>query len=166
MLTNGGFMNISKKFFNVFLVFYTISTINVQAHYIEPMLQVEELMLLDDFYKALGAQKPTVIKLYSKNCPHCKMFEKPFEEGAKKHKNVDFFSADGKKLNASTIVKEVTHNKIKIPGFPTILYIKDGAIVDYMIGGDPKKHTEKVESLIHGTKNSKKDTKKHKKETN
>jgi hypothetical protein len=84
------------------------------------------------------------------------MFEKPFEETAKKYRNIDFFSVDGKKLNAPKVVSEVTKNKIKIPGFPTILYIKDGAIVDYMIGGDPSKHAEKVKNLIGTIKNTKK----------
>ena len=153
------FMNISKKFFHVFLIFYTISSFSLKGHFVDQMLLIEEIELIDDLYTALRAQKPTVIKLYSKNCPHCKMLEKPFEETAKKYKKITFISADGKKLNAPKVVREITQDRIKIPGFPTILYIKDGAITDYLIGGDPKKHTEKVNSLM----NSKKDATKSKK---
>jgi thiol-disulfide isomerase/thioredoxin len=148
MLTNGGFMDISKKFFRLFFGLYLISTFNLQTHYVEAVELVDEIALIDDFYKALSSKKPTIIKLYSKNCPHCKMFEEPFKETARKYRNINFLSADGKKLNAAQVVKEVTNGKIQIPGYPTILYIKNGAIVDMLIGGDPKKHTEKVKNLI------------------
>ncbi len=148
MLTNGGFMDISKKLFRVFFGLYLISSFNLHTHYVEAIELVEEINTLDDFYKALSSKKPTIIKLYSQNCPHCKIFEEPFKETARKNRNITFLSADGKRLNASQIVKEVTHGKIKIPGYPSILYIKNGVIVDVLIGGDAKKHTEKVKFLI------------------
>lgn len=141
-------MNISKKFFRLFFGLYLIGTLNLDGHYVQNLALVEEIVLLDDLYKALNAKKPTVIKLYSKNCPHCKIFEKPFEETAKKYQSIDFFSANGKTLDASKIIKDITNNQIKIPGYPSILFIKNGKIVDYLIGGDPKKHTEKVKKLI------------------
>lgn len=140
-------MDISKKLFHVFFGLYLISSFNLQTHYVEAIEIVEEINTLDDFYKALSSKKPTIIKLYSQNCPHCRIFKEPFKDTARKNRNITFFSADGKKLNASQIVKEITHNKIKIPGYPSILYIKDGVISDILIGGDPKKHTEKVKSL-------------------
>jgi len=148
MLTNGGFMNISKNLFLVFLGFYLISSFNTQTHYVEPIEIVEEINHIDDFYKDLSSRKPTIIKLYSQNCPHCKMFEKPFKEMATKYRSINFLSADGKKLNASQIIKDVTKNEIKIPGYPSILYIKNGRIIDYLIGGDPKKLEAKIKKLI------------------
>src|SRR3990167_8760774 len=123
-------MCISRGLFRLFLGFYLIFALNLQSHFVEPITLVKEITLIDDFYKALTAQKPTAIKLYSKNCPHCKIFEKPFEESAKKCKNIDFFTIDGKRLNAPQIISEITNNQIKIPGYPTILYIKNGAITD------------------------------------
>jgi thiol-disulfide isomerase/thioredoxin len=147
MLTNGGFMNISKNLFRVFFGLYLISSFHLQTHYVEPIELIEEIKLLEQFLDTLNSKKPTIIKLHSQNCPHCKMFEEPFKETARKNRHITFLSADGKRLNASQIIKEVTHGKIKIPGYPSILYIKDGVITDVLIGGDTKKHIEKVKNL-------------------
>lgn len=143
-------MGFYKKILNVFFLFYIIGSLNIQCHYVDNVSLVQEIITIEELFDALNSEKPTVIKFYSMHCPHCKMFEKPFEESAKKYKNITFYSADGKKLNAPKVVAEFTEKyikPIKIPGFPTIIYIKDGKIQNYMIGGNPKKHIENLNNL-------------------
>lgn len=143
-------MGFYKKILNVFFLFYIIESFKLECHYVDKISLVQDIGNTEELLDALNSEKPTVIKLYSLHCPHCKMFEKPFEESAKKHKEIHFYSADGKKLNAPKIIAEFTEKydkQIKIPGFPTILYIKDGKIQNHMIGGNPKKHTENLNKL-------------------
>jgi len=125
-----------------FTIYYT------QAHYTEPVSLIQEIVTSDEFYGAIQARKPTIIKLYSEHCPYCSIFSKTFESVAKKHRNIQFFSLNGKKLNAPKVVSDFTKNSIKIPGYPSVLFIKNGNIVDFQIGGNPKVFEEKIQKYL------------------
>lgn len=137
-------MNISRKLLFYFLLF---NYSQFQPHYTQPVSLVDEITTSDELHEALQSKKSTVIKLYSQNCPYCNSFSKTFEEYAKKHRSINFLSADGKKLNAPKIVSDYTNNAIKVPGYPSVLYIKNGTISDYQIGGNPKVFEEKIHQL-------------------
>ena len=137
-------MNISNKLLIYFLLF---SYSQFQPHPTEPVLLVDEITTSDELHGALQSQKECVIKLYSQHCPYCNMFSKTFNDYAKKYRSMNFMSADGKKLNAPKIVGDITNNTLKIPGYPSVLYVKNGTIIDYQIGGNPKVFAEKIEKL-------------------
>ncbi len=137
-------MNISNKLLIYFLL---CSYGQFQPHSTEPVSLVDEITTNDELYGALQSKKPTVIKLYSQHCPYCNVFSKTFEKQAKNYRSMNFVSADGKKLNAPKIVGDFTNNTVKIPGYPSVLYIKNGTIVDYQIGGNPQVLEEKMQKL-------------------
>lgn len=137
-------MNISNKLLIYFLLF---NYNQFQPHYTQPVSLVDEITTSDELHRALQSRNPTIIKLYSQNCSYCTMFSKIFEDYAKKYRSINFISADGKKLNAPKIVSDFTKDTIKIPGYPAVLYIKNGTIADYQIGGNPKVLEEKVQNL-------------------
>lgn len=137
-------MNISNKLL-IYLLLFNYS--QSQPHSTEPVSLVDEIATSDELHGVLQSKKPTVIKLYSQHCPYCNIFSKTFENQAKKHRSTNFLSADGKKLNAPKVVGDFTSNTLKIPGYPSVLYIKNGIITDYQIGGNPKVFEEKLQKL-------------------
>lgn len=134
-------MNIKKKLLTYFLIGISCQ---IDTHYTEPVSLINEISTTDELYTSLESKKPTIIKLYSQNCPYCTMFNKTFEETAKKHRSINFISADGKKLNAPKVVADLTNGTIRIPGYPSILFIKNGKIIDHQIGGNPQVFDEKI----------------------
>ena len=138
-------MNISKK---LLIYFFIFTNYQFQAHYTEPVSLIYEITTRDELHGALQSKKPTTIKLYSQNCPYCNMFSKTFEASANKHGNINFLSANGKALNVPEVIAGFTKGNIKIPGYPSILFVKGGTIVDYQIGGDAKTFEEKLQKIL------------------
>jgi len=141
----GVFMHIIKR---ILIYSLTFTTYYTQTHYTEPVSLIQEIATTDELYGAIQATKPTIIKLYSEHCPYCSIFSKTFEDFAKKNKRIRFFSLNGKKLNAPKVVSDFTNNSIKIPGYPSVLFIKNGSIVDFQIGGNPKVFEEKIQKNL------------------
>lgn len=137
-------MNISKRLFIYILFFINYQS---QAHYTDPVSLIDEISTTDELHGTLLSQKPTIIELYSQNCPYCKMLSATFEDKAKKYRSINFLSADGKRLNAPKVINDF-NNSIRIPGYPSILFIKNGKIKDYQIGGNPKILEEKIQNLL------------------
>ncbi|MBI2344580.1 thioredoxin family protein [Candidatus Dependentiae bacterium] len=138
-------MNISKK---LLILFLPIINYQLQAHYTEPVSLIYEIPTSDELHGALESKKPCIIKLHAPNCPYCTMFSKTFEKSAKNNRKITFLSANGKNLNAPQIISNYTNGTIKIPGYPSILFIKNSKVVDYQIGGNDKIFQEKLENLL------------------
>lgn len=150
-------MNISKKLFflkkllvpkNLFVSCLILFNYQSKAHYTDPISRVEQIETSDELHGQLSSKKPKVILLKSEHCPYCTIFAKTFEKAAEKHKSIKLLTADGKKLNAPKIVSDYTKEAIKIPGYPSILFIKNGKISDYQIGGNPTIFAEKLAKLL------------------
>ena len=73
-----------------------------------------------------------VLKIYSNHCMPCKIYDPEFNKLTKEYEGINFLNCciDKKILNVNSV--------------PTTLIIKDGNIVDKMIGGN----IEKLHSII------------------
>ena len=104
----------------------------------------------DQLLAALDSQNPTAVLLFMNNCTYCKTITPVFQKHAlePRFKNVKFLQANGYDLKAHTHVKRESKDQFKVPGYPSVLFINKGKIVDVLIGGDPTKLEQKLNSFI------------------
>ena len=137
-----------KSHIFLFVAFLTQSCSILFAHPITPPTQVEEVVMADELFKHMTSQKPTVIMGFMNNCPHCKTLTKFFETLPKKYGTINFIVVNGPKLSFHKEVAKLSDNKFKIPGYPSLVFIKNGKITDLQIGGNPKAVEEKIKTLL------------------
>lgn len=148
-------MDISKKTF-IFFCIIQIILISYQAtaHQVLPINQPEPITTVDDFYQCINNTakngSKAVLFLQMNNCPHCKALMQAYQKNMlnSKYQSLDFRTANGPMLQAHELVKNISANKINIPGYPVILYVKNGKILDHQIGGDAKTLTAKLNNLL------------------
>lgn len=143
-------MDVSKKLFVFFLLSQLLQMPSITvAHPITPIGIAEEIVTQEDLHTALISKIPTVIMLKMEPCPHCNALKPDFAAAAKNpaYKNINFYIANGPKLQAAQTVKSLSGGTIKIPGFPSIIYVNHGKIVDHQIGGNSKTLIEKTNKL-------------------
>jgi len=93
--------------------------------------------------EVLESDIPVLVDFYADWCGPCKMIAPIIEELAKEY--------EGKikigKLNVDEDIK--TTEKYRVMSIPTLIFFKNGAPVDTMVGAAPKKALqEKLEGLI------------------
>lgn len=143
-----GFMDVSKKL----LLFFTLTQIlqiptTITAHATDPIDEPEMIISQTDLVNKLYSKEPTVIMLKSVACPHCTALEKEYRLSAKKHHMINFYTAtNSAQLPLISTIKSVD-SSLKIPGFPTLIFVYNGKIVDHQIGGNPTKMNEKLQAL-------------------
>jgi len=141
-------MDVSKKL----LLFFTLTQLlqvssTITPHSTDPIGEPEMLVTDKQLVAALYSQEPTAIMLKSTSCPHCKALEVEYRASAKKHLMINFYTAtNSAQLQLIPIIKSVDAS-LKIPGFPTLIFIHKGKIVDHQIGGNPQKMNEKIQNL-------------------
>lgn len=118
------------------------------AHPTVPPHQVEEVTMMDELFKHLSSQKPTVIMGFMNHCSHCKTVSKFFETLPQKYNKINFVVVNGPKLSLHKEVAKLSENNFKIPGYPSLVFIKNGKISDVQIGGNPKAIEEKIKTLL------------------
>lgn len=114
----------------------------------------EKITTGEDLLATLTSKKATVLMGNMQGCHFCKMVKPIFEKHAKKYSNISFYIVNGltsflindKKQNLAQIVYE-KNNKIKIRGYPTFLFIKDGKIQDHLMGVNIEMLEDKIQSL-------------------
>lgn len=131
-----------------FLILITVVPINVTAHISTAPSRVHEITTEDQLYTILTGQKPAIVMGYMPHCSHCNALSPHFEKLSNQHKKVDFYMINGPKLNMHKHVKEASKGSIIIPGYPSIVYVKQNTIVDHQIGGSKKNLEEKIKSFI------------------
>ncbi|MBP6892132.1 thioredoxin family protein [Candidatus Babeliales bacterium] len=131
-----------------FVIFSTQGGSNIFTHPITPPTKIEEVIMADELFKQMTSQKPTIIMGFMNNCPHCKTLTKFFETLPKKYTTINFIMVNGPKLNLHKEVLKLTNNQFKIPGYPSIIFIKNGKIKDMQIGGNSKTLEEKIKILL------------------
>lgn len=145
----GVFMKFSHKSrllpFVIFLLQHHTAVI---SHPTTPPTTVEEVVMADELFKHLTSQRPTIIMGFMNNCPHCKSLTNFFETMPKKYNNINFVAVNGPKLSLHKEVAKLSENKFKIPGYPSIVFVKNGKITDLQIGGNPKTLEEKIKNLL------------------
>lgn len=118
-----------------------------KADYLESLVALIDTE--DQLLAALDSQKPTAILLFMNNCTYCKTITPIFQKHAlePRFKKVNFLQANGYDLKAHTHVKRESKDQFKIPGYPSVLFVNKGKIVDVLIGGDPTKLEQKLNSF-------------------
>ena len=107
----------------------------------------------DAFLNALDQAKPIVIMCWMENCPHCNTIKPIFYQFAqdKKYKNISFAHANGPDLKIHKHIARETQayeKPLKIPGYPSFIFIKDKKVVDVLIGGSEDKLKQKLRNLL------------------
>jgi len=99
----------------------------------------------DNFSELLTSNKPLVIDFWAEWCAPCRMIAPVIEELALKY--------EGKVIVGKVNVdqNEDLSNKYNIRNIPTLLFFKDGKLVDKHIGGTTKNAIEdKIKTLLEG----------------
>lgn len=143
-----GFMDISKKLlFSLILVSNLLITQIIFAHVVDPIDEPEILTTSSTLHNAFYNQEPTVIMLKSNNCPHCRTMEEDIKPYVKQYPKINFYKAtNSQQLQLIPAVKAVD-SSIKIPGFPTLIFVYKGKIMDHQIGANADKIKEKITKL-------------------
>lgn len=131
-----------------FFVLITVVPLNVTAHNSTAPSRVNEITTEDELHTILTGQKPAIIMGYMPHCPHCSDLSPHFEKLSNQHKKVNFYMVNGPKLNMHKHVKESSKGSILIPGYPSIVYVKQSKITDHQIGGSKKTLDDKIKSFI------------------
>lgn len=138
-------MNRSNRFFIFMFSMAFVQGNNVMlSHMLATPSRVNSITTEDGQHAALTSQKPTVIMGYMHHCPHCNHLKPIFDKLANKYPLISFVTINGPALNMHQKVAYLTNGTKKIPGYPTVVAIKNGKIVDMVIGGDKKK----IETMI------------------
>lgn len=114
---------------------------------------VKAIATEDAFLSLLDQDSPTVVMCWMDNCPHCNTIKPAFNKLAQepKYKKISFAQANGPALKIHKhVARETEHSDkpLKIPGFPSFVFIKGKRIVDVLIGGNEDKLKQKLKSLI------------------
>jgi len=76
---------------------------------------------------------PSIIMLYMNGCGWCSKMHPIFKIVADQFEQITFYLANGPMLQASNHIEKYLNHEIQ--GYPTILFMKDGKVVDKQIGG-------------------------------
>lgn len=90
-------------------------------------------ILNDNNFNNEVARGVSIVDFFTSWCNPCKVLEPVFEELSKEMKGVNFFKVD--------LVQSLdTVRQCKVATVPTMIILKDGQIVDKMIGSLPKEY--------------------------
>lgn len=143
------FMKFSNRLLIVFLATITFqSTSILYGHPTSAPGNSAEIILEDDLHTALTSKKPTVIMAYMDHCPYCKALTPFFDKMSIKYRNVSFLTVHGPKFLLHKKVADLSNNTFKIPGYPSVLLIKNGKIKDIHIGGNTKALEDKIKGFL------------------
>ena len=89
-----------------------------------------------DLYNLLSSNILNVIKIYSNSCAPCKTYAPEYQNLSQKYNNINFLD-----LNMRS-------NLVKVNAVPTTLIIKDGIIVEKIMGSDIMEVESKLISFM------------------
>lgn len=95
-----------------------------------------------------NCQGPTAISFHMDRCGWCIQMQPIFQELAENEEfcHITFYTVNGPTLKASTHVKDILNKKIS--GYPTILFMNQGKVIETQIGGASKEViTKKLRAL-------------------
>ena len=116
-----------------------------------PHSHIAEITQINDLQTLLTNTQPTVIMGYMNHCPHCNKLLKYFESLPKKHSKVSFFITNGPHVKLHEQIakfKKDKNNNFKIPGYPSLVLVKNGKPLNVQIGGNEKTLDENIKNLL------------------
>lgn len=142
-------MKVSNK--SLFVLFFALFAPHHQSthtHAISEPSRIIELTELE-LKNALKNKQATVIVGTMNHCSHCNKLHAIFETLPEKYPMVNFFSVNGPEHKLHEKVKRESKEKFRIPGYPSIVFIKNGEIKNLQIGGNEKSLYENIKKLIN-----------------
>lgn len=94
------------------------------------MSAIPELTTAEDFKTAISASNLVVVDFFATWCGPCKMLAPMLENFAKEYTSAKFYKVDVDKLAAVAASNNVS-------AMPTILFFKDGKLLETVIGANP-----------------------------
>ncbi|CCH42666.1 Thioredoxin [Wickerhamomyces ciferrii] len=101
---------------------------------------VNVITSVDQFKQSIAQDKLVVVDFFATWCGPCKMIAPILEKFDKEYTNVDFFKLDVDELGSVAQEQEVS-------AMPTIIFYKNGSVVDKIIGANPNAIKQKLVSL-------------------
>lgn len=99
---------------------------------------VNQIATAEDFNKAINSSKLVVVDFFAVWCGPCKMIAPLLERFANDYaEGAEFYKVDVDELSAIAQEQEVT-------AMPTIVFYKDGKVVDKVIGANPNAIKQKI----------------------
>lgn len=143
----------SRSFIFLFFTIYIQAPSLLNGHMIPPPLEndISEITEANDLRILLTNPEPTVIIGYMHHCPYCKKLLQYFETLPAKYPRVTFCIVHGPHLKLHDEVakfKKDKNSNFKIPGYPSIVFIKGGKPINVQIGGNEKTLDENIKKLL------------------
>ena len=132
--------------YSIFYLIFATFTIIAHVHDKESIVTIKTE---DDLKNLLiNSQGPSAISFHMDRCGWCIQMQPIFQDLAHNDQfgHITFYTANGPALKASTHVKNALNEEIL--GYPTILFMNQGKIIDKQIGGaDKEVVTKKLHKL-------------------
>lgn len=125
------------KFIIKYTILYlvmTISTVFACPHDKETMINIQDNDKLESLLK--NNMGPSLIYFYSDNCGWCSKMKPIVEKLADDDQfcnMITFYKVNGPHTKAQDLI--LTYLNKKIPGYPTLLLINQGKVIETQIGG-------------------------------
>lgn len=91
----------------------------------------------EQFKEAIGQDKLVVVDFFATWCGPCKMIAPLLEKFSKEYSDAAFYKLDVDELGAVAQEQEVS-------AMPTIIFYKNGSVVDKVIGANPNAIKQKI----------------------
>ena len=142
-----------RSFLLLFVTIIAQSPSILQGHIIQPPphSSIPEITQAADLTTLLTSNDPTIILGYMNHCPHCNKLLKYFETLPAKYPKINFLTVNGPRLKLHEQVAKYKKDKdsyFRIPGYPSIVFVKNGKPVNVQVGGNEKTLDENIKKLI------------------
>jgi thioredoxin 1 len=102
---------------------------------------VSQIASADEFNKAIQSSKLVVVDFFATWCGPCKMIAPLLDRFAGEYTDAEFYKVDVDELGAVAQEQEVS-------AMPTIIFYKNGAVVDKIIGANPNLLKQKIAANV------------------
>ncbi|CEP22639.1 TRX1 [Cyberlindnera jadinii] len=102
---------------------------------------VTQITTADQFNEAIKSSKLVVVDFYATWCGPCKMIAPLVERFANEYTDAEFYKVDVDELGQVAQQQEVS-------AMPTILFFKNGQVIDKIVGANPNALKQKIAANI------------------
>lgn len=102
---------------------------------------VSQIATAEEFNTAIQSSKLVVVDFFATWCGPCKMIAPLLERFSAEYTDAEFYKLDVDELGAVAQEQEVS-------AMPTIIFYKNGAVVDKIIGANPNALKQKIAANV------------------